>query len=43
MITLHTNFGDIKIELNFEKAPITAKNFEDYAKKGFITARFSTV
>lgn len=35
MITLHTNYGDIKIELNFEKAPITAKNFEDYAKEGF--------
>lgn len=35
MITLHTNFGDIKIELNFEKAPITAKNFEDYCKEGF--------
>ena len=35
MITLHTNFGDIKIALNFEKAPITAKNFEDYCKEGF--------
>ncbi|AHG77283.1 peptidylprolyl isomerase [Mannheimia varigena] len=35
MITLHTNFGDIKIELNFDKAPITAKNFEDYCKEGF--------
>ncbi|WP_439238731.1 peptidylprolyl isomerase [Lonepinella sp. BR2919] len=35
MITLHTNFGDIKIALNFEKAPITAKNFEDYCKSGF--------
>lgn len=35
MITLHTNFGDIKIELNFEKAPLTAKNFEEYAKEGF--------
>lgn len=35
MITLHTNFGDIKIELNFEKAPVTAKNFEDYCKEGF--------
>ncbi len=35
MITLHTNFGDIKIELNFEKAPITAKNFEDYCKEDF--------
>ncbi len=35
MITLHTNFGDIAIELNFEKAPITAKNFEDYCREGF--------
>ncbi|WP_455482839.1 peptidylprolyl isomerase [Haemophilus parahaemolyticus] len=35
MITLHTNFGDIKIALNFEKAPVTAKNFEDYCKEGF--------
>lgn len=35
MITLHTNLGDIKIELNVEKAPITAKNFEDYCKEGF--------
>lgn len=35
MITLHTNHGDIKIALNFEKAPITAKNFEDYCKEGF--------
>ncbi|MEG9499198.1 peptidylprolyl isomerase [Mannheimia indoligenes] len=35
MITLHTNFGNIKIELNFDKAPITAKNFEDYCKEGF--------
>ncbi len=35
MITLHTNYGDIKIELNFDKAPISAKNFEDYCKEGF--------
>ncbi|AHG84002.1 Peptidyl-prolyl cis-trans isomerase B [Bibersteinia trehalosi USDA-ARS-USMARC-189] len=35
MITLHTNYGDIKIELDFDKAPITAKNFEDYCKEGF--------
>lgn len=35
MITLQTNYGDIKIELDFEKAPITAKNFEDYCKEGF--------
>lgn len=35
MVTLHTNFGDIKIALNFEKAPITAENFETYCKDGF--------
>ncbi|MFY1026347.1 peptidylprolyl isomerase [Actinobacillus seminis] len=35
MITLHTNFGDIKIALNHEKAPITAENFLNYCKEGF--------
>lgn len=35
MITLHTNFGDIKIDLNFDKAPNTAANFETYCKDGF--------
>ena len=35
MILLKTNFGDIKIELNHEKAPKTAANFESYVKKGF--------
>lgn len=35
MIILHTNFGDISLELDFEKAPLTAKNFEDYCKEGF--------
>ncbi|MFT6967836.1 MAG: peptidyl-prolyl cis-trans isomerase B (cyclophilin B) [Cellvibrionaceae bacterium] len=35
MITLHTNFGDITIELDFDKAPITAANFEQYARDGF--------
>lgn len=35
MITLHTNFGDIKLELDFEKAPKTAKNFKKYAEEGF--------
>ncbi|GAM56393.1 peptidyl-prolyl cis-trans isomerase ppiB [Vibrio ishigakensis] len=35
MITLHTNHGDIKIELNHDKAPITAANFEQYCKDGF--------
>lgn len=35
MITFKTNLGDIKIQLNFEKAPETAANFEQYAKDGF--------
>jgi len=35
MILLKTNFGDITIELDFEKAPNTAKNFEQYVKDGF--------
>ncbi len=35
MITLHTNFGDIKIELNEEKAPQTCANFLQYCKDGF--------
>ncbi|OOV87654.1 peptidylprolyl isomerase [Oceanospirillum linum] len=34
MIVLHTNFGDITIELNYEKAPVTAKNFEEYVTSG---------
>ncbi len=35
MITLHTNFGDITLELDFEKAPVTAENFKQYAQDGF--------
>lgn len=35
MITLKTNLGDIKLKLDFEKAPITAENFIKYAKEGF--------
>jgi peptidyl-prolyl cis-trans isomerase B (cyclophilin B) len=35
MITLHTNYGDIEIELDFEKAPKSAANFQQYAKDGF--------
>ena len=35
MILLKTNFGDIKVELNHEKAPKTAANFEQYVKDGF--------
>lgn len=35
MIKLHTNFGVISIELNHEKAPKTAANFEQYVRDGF--------
>jgi peptidyl-prolyl cis-trans isomerase B (cyclophilin B) len=35
MIRLHTNLGDIDIELDHEKAPATAANFEQYVKDGF--------
>ncbi|WP_299497199.1 peptidylprolyl isomerase [uncultured Shewanella sp.] len=35
MITLHTNYGDIQLNLNSEKAPITVENFLNYAKDGF--------
>lgn len=35
MITLHTNHGDIVIELNTEKAPKTCENFLSYARDGF--------
>jgi len=35
MITLKTNLGDIKIALNFDKAPTTAKNFQQYVEDGF--------
>ena len=35
MILLKTNLGDIKIELDFEKAPKTAANFQQYVEEGF--------
>lgn len=35
MITLHTNYGDISIELDFDKAPITAANFLQYCRDEF--------
>ncbi len=35
MILMKTNFGDIKLELDYENAPETAKNFETYVKDGF--------
>ena len=34
-ILMQTNFGNITIELNHEKAPITAANFEQYVRDGF--------
>ena len=33
--TLHTNHGDIRIELFPEDAPKTVENFEELARKGF--------
>jgi peptidyl-prolyl cis-trans isomerase B (cyclophilin B) len=35
MITFKTTLGDIKIELDFDNAPVTAKNFQQYAEEGF--------
>lgn len=35
MVTIQTNFGDIKVELDAEKAPNTVKNFLEYAQSGF--------
>src|SRR5260221_14519184 len=34
MITLHTNFGDISIELDTENTPKTAENFLNYIQAG---------
>lgn len=35
MIVLNTNYGPITVELDFEKAPNSAKNFQQYVKDGF--------
>jgi len=35
MITFKTTLGDVKIKLDFDNAPITAKNFQQYAEEGF--------
>lgn len=35
MILLKTNYGEITLELDYEKAPETAKNFEQYVREGF--------
>jgi peptidyl-prolyl cis-trans isomerase B (cyclophilin B) len=37
MITFRTNMGDFSIELDFDKAPITAANFLQYARDDFYT------
>ncbi|MFZ5842894.1 MAG: peptidylprolyl isomerase B [Pseudomonadota bacterium] len=34
MVTLHTNHGDITLELFADKAPITVANFLDYCRSG---------
>lgn len=35
MISLQTNFGTIRIELDFDKAPLSSRNFQDYVEQGF--------
>lgn len=35
MIIFSTNFGDIEIELDMDKAPVTSKNFLKYCEDGF--------
>jgi peptidyl-prolyl cis-trans isomerase B (cyclophilin B) len=35
IVTIATSMGDIRIELDVEKAPITTKNFVNYVKEGF--------
>lgn len=35
MIVLNTNHGKITLKLDHEKAPNTAKNFEEYVKDGY--------
>ncbi|WP_048307032.1 peptidylprolyl isomerase [Halomonas sp. PR-M31] len=34
MIVLHTNYGDIHLELDYDNAPKTAANFEQYVRDG---------
>ena len=35
MVRLYTNYGPITIELDHERAPKTAANFENYVRNGF--------
>jgi peptidyl-prolyl cis-trans isomerase B (cyclophilin B) len=37
MVKLHTTLGEITIELDEAKAPVTARNFLDYVNSGFYT------
>lgn len=37
MVTIQTSLGDIKLELDAEKAPISVANFIEYAKSGHYT------
>ncbi len=37
MITFRTTMGDFSIELDFDKAPVTAANFLQYARDDFFT------
>lgn len=37
MIKLHTNFGEITLELDAEKAPVTVANFLQYVESGFFS------
>ena len=37
MVKLNTNHGDITLELNAEKAPLTVENFLQYVREGFFT------
>ncbi|MBI3147203.1 MAG: peptidyl-prolyl cis-trans isomerase [Betaproteobacteria bacterium] len=34
MVILHTSLGDITLELDTEKAPLTVQNFLDYVREG---------
>ncbi|MBT8146594.1 MAG: peptidyl-prolyl cis-trans isomerase [Gammaproteobacteria bacterium] len=35
MIELKTSLGSITLELDFDHAPVSAKNFQDYVERGF--------
>jgi len=35
MVIIRTTFGDIKLELDADKAPVTVANFLEYARAGF--------